>query len=251
MGNVATPHVPDLSLRDLTGKTAVVTGGTKGIGAGIVDRFVRGGATVVASGRSKQNDLPSGVHFVAADLSTLDGAHQLADQAGRLLGHIDILVNNAGGTVPRPSALDISDEQWVDDLTINFLAAVRLTAAVLPGMYRRESGSVVNVSSVATDNPIGPILHYSAAKAALNTYTVGLAIEAADHGVRVNAVSPGFVPTAASLSVVGPDGPPPAHTFPLGRHGDPRDIAEAVAFLASDRSPWITGANIPTAGGSQ
>ncbi|MGZ8177875.1 SDR family NAD(P)-dependent oxidoreductase [Williamsia sp. SKLECPSW1] len=251
MGFVVAPSVPTDASHDLTGKTAVVTGGTKGIGAGIVDRLVRGGAVVVAVGRSAPSDLGPNVHFVAADLSSLDGARALVDDATQLLGHIDVLVNNAGSTVPRPSVLDISDAQWVDDITINYLAAVRVTSAVLPDMYQRESGAVINVSSVATNNPVGPILHYASAKAALNTYTVGLATEAADHGVRVNAVSPGFVPTAASLSVVGPDGPPPASTFPLGRYGNPSDIAEVVAFLASNRSPWITGINVAVAGGTR
>jgi NAD(P)-dependent dehydrogenase (short-subunit alcohol dehydrogenase family) len=254
---VARP-VPATTPTDLSGHTAVITGGTKGIGQATVARFVAGGARVVTSGRSDPDSLPDGVEFVSADVSTLEGVRHLADQAAKLLGEIDIIVNNAGASTPHMGGvLDIADDEWLKDLNINFMAAVRLNAALLPNMYARGGGSIVNISSAVRMRPNAAMLHYASAKAAIRTYTMGLAAEAGPRGVRVNSVTPGDVESPGADAVrqaiidsgrgnaLEAGGAP----HPLNRQGQPTDIAEAVAFLASDRTPWITATDLVVDGG--
>lgn len=255
---IVAPAVPTTPILDLAGKTAVITGGSKGIGAATVARFVRGGARVVASGRAQPDSLPSGVEYVVADVATVDGVHRLARRAQEILGDIDIIVNNAGASTPHlGGVLDIDDAEWVEDLNINFLAAVRLNAALLPALYARGAGSIINVSSAATLSPPPAMLHYASAKAALATYTTGLAAEAGPRGVRVNTLTPGNVASPgadairrAIIDAGGGDSPEAGGIpMPLGRTGKASDIAEAIAFLASDRAAWITASNLIVDGG--
>lgn len=255
---IVAPSVDATPIQDLAGKTAIITGGSKGIGAATVARFVRGGARVVTSGRSTPGPLPDGVEYVVADVATVDGVEHLARRAQQILGDIDIVVNNAGATTLSPGGvLGITDADWRKDLDINFLAAVRLNAALLPAMYTRGSGSIVNVSSTVILSPPAPMLHYATAKAALATYTTGLAAEAGPRGVRVNTVTPGNVTSpgadAIRQAIVdsgGADAPAAGGTpIPLGRKGEASDIAEAIAFLVSDRAAWITATNLVIDGG--
>lgn len=252
--HIVAPAVPGTAIADLTGKTALITGGSKGIGEATVARFAAGGAKVVTSGRSQPTSLPAGVEFVTADLATIEGVQHLADQARSHLGDIDIIVNNAGATTPHlGGVLDIPDDEWLENLQVNFLAAVRLNAALLPGMYNRGRGSIVHISSAATITHPAPMLHYAAAKAALAVYSKGLAGEAGPRGVRVNTITPGNVtsPGADKVRQAFADATAgdAAMTIPLGRLGHANDVAEAVAFLASDRSAWITASELVVDGG--
>ncbi|WP_410626559.1 oxidoreductase [Amycolatopsis sp. cmx-8-4] len=243
--------------RELAGKRALVTGGTRGIGAAVVRQFLDAGAEVLTTARSATSTAPEGASFVAADVRTRAGVEALAAAAEEVLGGVDVLVHNAGGARPHADSSAITDEEWQDALDLNYLASVRLDAVLLPGMRDRRAGAIVHVSSAAVLTPVGPFLHYTAAKAALENYSRGLALELAPLGIRVNAVSPGRTATPggeatreqwASLSVT-PAETNPGDTTPLGRDGRPGDIADAVLFLASDRASWLTGRNLIVDGG--
>ncbi|MER7394701.1 SDR family oxidoreductase [Streptomyces sp. NPDC000151] len=243
--------------RELAGKRALVTGGTRGIGAAVVRQLLGAGAEVLTTARSATSTVPEGAAFVAADVRTRAGAEALAAAVQETLGGVDIVVHNAGGATPHAAASAISDEEWQEALDLNFLASVRLDALLAPGMREQRSGVIVHVSSAAVRTPLGQFLHYTAAKAALENYSRGLATELAPAGIRVNTVSPGRVTTpggeatreewarlsAAPAQVNADD------TTPLGRDGRPDDIADAVLFLASDRAGWLTGSNLFVDGG--
>lgn len=251
----------DSGTRELAGKRALVTGGTRGIGAAVVRRLLDAGAQVLTSARTQTSSAPEGATLVQADVRARKGAEDLAAAARETLGGVDIIVHNAGGARPHESASSIPDEEWQDALDLNYLASVRLDALLTPGMRERRSGTIVHISSSAVLTPLGPFLHYTAAKAALENYSRGLALELAPSGVRVNTVSPGRTATPGGeatreqwAEVSARMGATPAETNaddvpPLGRDGRPEDIADAVLFLASDRASWLTGRNLIVDGG--
>ncbi|MCX4502362.1 short-chain dehydrogenase [Streptomyces sp. CB00072] len=244
---------------ELSGRRAVVTGGSRGIGAAIVRSLLDAGATVVTSARGETPHTPPGAAFVTADLSTSDGVRDFADTALELQGGVDIVVNNAGGCRSFQSVLELEND-WQYTMDINFLAAVRLNAALVPAMRESGGGAIIHVSSIATVAAYPNLLHYAAAKSALETYSKGLSTELAPDGIRVLSVCLGNVETPASeiarTRIVELHGGDPddltgqwAAEIPLGRLGEPQDIADAVSFLVSPRASWITGSNVVIDGG--
>lgn len=209
------------------------------------------GAEVLTTARSATSTAPEGAAFVQADVRTQAGVAVLATAARE----VDIVVHNAGGAQPYRGALAIPDEAWQDALDLNFLAAVRLDALLAPGMRERRSGMIVHISSAAVPTVAPPFLHYTTAKAALENYSRGLAAELAPFGIRVNTVSPGRTATPGGEATreqwarldAGPG--QDTTTPPLGRDGQPADIADAVLFLVSDRASWLTGSSLVVDGG--
>src|SRR5437764_6041777 len=252
----------------LTDKLAVVTGASKGIGLAIARALVAEGARVVTGSRGTSpelSELVAGgrVHAVAVDLSTASGPQQLID-AAREHGQINILVNHAGAVTPRLDGfLAVSDDEWLAELTLTFMAAVRTTRAALPDMLAAGHGTIVNVSSVNSFLADPAVIDYCAAKAALANFTKSLALEVGSKGVRVNAVSPGPVSTALWLgdhgvaaTVAQAKGGDPeavqkaqASQSATGRFTEPREVADLVVLLASDRAGNVTGSDFLIDGG--
>jgi NAD(P)-dependent dehydrogenase (short-subunit alcohol dehydrogenase family) len=243
--------------RELAGKRTLVTGGSRGIGAAVVRQFLDAGAEVLTTARSATSTVPEGATFVEADVRTRSGAEALAAAAQEVLGGVDVLVHNVGGARPYKGALAIPDEEWQDALDLNFLASVRLDSLLVPGMRERRSGVIVHVSSAVVPAAVPPFLHYEAAKAALENYSRGLATELAPFGIRVNTVSPGRVATPGGEATreqwarldAAPGQTNADDTTPLGRDGQPDDIADAVLFLVSGRASWLTGSKLVVDGG--
>jgi NAD(P)-dependent dehydrogenase (short-subunit alcohol dehydrogenase family) len=244
--------------KEFSGRRALITGGSRGIGAAIAQRLLDGGATVAVTARSRTETTPKNATFVPGDIRSNEGAKNIAAEALGVLGGIDILVNNAGATrVYAQGSASIPDEEWLDSLNISYLSAVRLTNAVLPALKNSKTGAIINISSGGSAPPPAPLLHYLSAKAALVAYSRGLAQELALNKIRVNVITPGgFVVTPGGDEVrklfTDALGIPAEQIFkvPLGRPGQPEDLAEAVAFLASDRAQWITGQNCNVDGGA-
>jgi NAD(P)-dependent dehydrogenase (short-subunit alcohol dehydrogenase family) len=241
-------NVEDMELK---GKRALVTGGSRGIGAAIARQLLDAGAVVLTTARSATSTIPEGAVFIEGDVRTKEGTQAIADAAIKEFGGVDILVNNAGAGRPYPEGvLAIPDEEWQDSLDINFLSSVRLDAALLPQMKQNGEGAIIHISSSVTLAPGAVFLHYAAAKAALETYSRGLALEVAASGIRVNAIIPGNVRTpGADVARDVMSGGAFEIQNPLGRIGEPDDIANIVSFLVSDKASWITGRRFTVDGG--
>ncbi|MBX3357114.1 MAG: SDR family oxidoreductase [Phycisphaeraceae bacterium] len=252
--------------KEFAGKRALVTSGTQGMGEAIVRRLTAGGALVATTARSA---LPEGQKpslFVQADVATLEGVETVIGEIDARMGGVDILINNVGGSsAPSGGVLAMSDQHWQVAFNLNLMAAVRFDRHFIPGMLQRRSGVIIHITSIQRRLPLyEATLAYAAVKAALTTYSKGLANEVGPKGVRVNTVAPGFIETAAAKRLVTRLASGSGTTeqearqglidslggIPIGRPGRPEEVAELVAFLASDRAASIHGSEYVIDGGT-
>ena len=251
----------------LSGKVAVVTGASRGIGLAITRALVEEGAKVVAAARGSNAELAgfgATVRPVAADLTSPQGAQKVIDEAVAAFGGLDILVNNVGSVHPRVDGfLSVTDEDWAETLNSNFMSAVRTTRAALPHLLRRGAGAIITVSSVNAFLPDPLVMDYSAAKAALTNFCKSLSKEVGPKGIRVNTVSPGPVATdmwlgekGVASTLAGGSGAQAdavakkaAASMLTGRFTRPEEVAQLVLTLASDRTGNVMGADFVVDGG--
>jgi NAD(P)-dependent dehydrogenase (short-subunit alcohol dehydrogenase family) len=250
---------------EFAGKRVLVSGGTKGLGRATVERFLAGGARVITASRTIRNPI-DGVGYVKADLTTPEGGEMLAKAAIDQLGGIDILAHVVGGSAsPAGGFAALTDEHWLAELNLNLLATARLDRLLIPQMLEQGSGVVVHVTSIQSVLPLPEsTTGYAAAKAALRTYSKSISKEVGPKGVRVNAVSPGWIMTEATgdflqmlqaanggtieearQSVLDALG-----GIPIGRGAEPEEVADLIAYLASDRAAAIHGAEFVIDGGT-
>ncbi|MBA8889108.1 NAD(P)-dependent dehydrogenase (short-subunit alcohol dehydrogenase family) [Dokdonella fugitiva] len=250
---------------EFAGKRVLVSGGTKGLGRATVERFLAGGARVVTAARTIRDPI-AGVDYVRADLTTAEGGEALANAALEQLGGIDILAHVVGGSSsPAGGFAALTDDHWLAELNLNLLATVRLDRLLIPQMLERGDGTVVHVTSIQSVLPLPEsTTGYAAAKAALRTYSKSLSKELGPKGVRVNSVSPGWIMTEATgdflerlraanggtiedarQSVLDALG-----GIAIGRGAEPEEVADLIAYLASDRAAAIHGAEFVIDGGT-
>jgi NAD(P)-dependent dehydrogenase (short-subunit alcohol dehydrogenase family) len=255
-GAVATQ--PDLSVFSLAGRVALITGGGTGIGLEIARCMVHAGATVIITGRRESvlqdsaADLGVGAKYIVNDICDLSAIEELVEQVEATYGPLDILVNNAGINMKKP-ALEVTDEDFSRIIHTNLNAVFALTRAAAKRMVARRSGTILMISSMAAYYGIDRVVAYAASKSAVEGMVKVLASEFSAHGVRVNAIAPGFIETEMSRTAMNSDPERRDRAMrrtPMGKFGRPEDIGHAAVFLSSEAARYITGVSLPVDGGN-
>ncbi|KFA95950.1 MULTISPECIES: 3-oxoacyl-ACP reductase FabG [Vibrio] len=239
---------------NLEGKIALVTGASRGIGRSIAELLVERGATVIGTATSESGAAAISEYLgengkgLALNVTDTDSIEAVLKQINADFGAIDILVNNAG--ITRDNLLmRMKDDEWTDIMDTNLTSIFRLSKAVLRGMMKKRQGRIINVGSVVGTMGNAGQTNYAAAKAGVIGFTKSMAREVASRGVTVNTVAPGFIETDMTKALNDEQRAATLANVPAGRLGDPREIASAVAFLASPEAAYITGETLHVNGG--
>jgi NAD(P)-dependent dehydrogenase (short-subunit alcohol dehydrogenase family) len=251
---------------ELSGKIALVTGGTKGTGKAIAERLLQAGATVIITARNKPETKNRMMHFISADLSISKGTEKVIDEVQRTFGKLDILINNLGSSETPGGGFEVlADEDWEKTFQANLFAPVRLDRGFLPEMLQQKSGVIIHIASIQGRLPLyDATLPYAAAKAGLINYSKSLSNEVSPKGVRVLTVSPGWIMTASATRMMeriaeSSNGTIEEATesvmnalggIPFGRPAKPEEVAELIGFLVSPRANYLTGTEFVIDGGT-
>lgn len=241
-------------MSDLSGKVALVTGASRGIGKAIAEKLASHGATVIGTATSEKGALAISDYLgangsgMALNVTEEDSMSHLLNQINEKYGTIDILINNAG--ITRDNLLmRMKDAEWDDIIQTNLTSVFKLSKAVLRGMMKKKHGRIVTIGSVVGSSGNAGQANYAAAKAAVIGFSKSMAREIASRGITVNVVSPGFIDTDMTKSLTDDQKEAIFKDIPANRLGNPNEIAATVAFLASNDAGYITGETIHVNGG--
>lgn len=239
-------------------KVAIVTGGASGLGLAATRKFVTQGVKTIMIGRNEENlssvaaELGDLCVYKVLDLSNLNAIPQLVQSIVDEYGQIDILVNNAGINFKKQFT-EVTDEEFNRVIQTNLNAVFAISREVAKGMLTAGSGSIINISSMAAQYGIPLVIGYTAAKTGIEGMTKAMAVELSPKGIRVNCIAPGFIKTNMSAKALDSDPERKQKVMsrtPMGRLGEPEDVAEAIYFLSSDAAKYITGVILPVDGGN-
>ncbi|HZE83820.1 MAG TPA: SDR family oxidoreductase [Puia sp.] len=239
-------------------KLALITGGGSGIGLAIAEKFVQNDICTVIVGRDEQKLKAASERLgelcqpFCLDLNELPAIPGLVQQVTERWGHVDILVNNAGINMKKDFT-EVSDEEFFQVLHTNVMAMFALSREVVKSMIANGGGSIINISSMASQYGIPKVIAYTASKSAIEGMTRAMAVELSPQGIRVNCIAPGFIATDMSEKALNGDAERKQKVFsrtPMGKLGDPADIGDAALFLASDSAKYLTGVVLPVDGGN-